>query len=120
MSMTLAQFCNEKQLTNKASANTMMSFLHGEESLVSVLRTCLMRVSCRLRKLLSSCFTVSVSVANEVACQSLDWLESAFPVLYTPTEQVACHHWVQFPALRFTPCYCVLAPVGFHCEEDDG
>uniref|UniRef100_A0A8C9Z0P7 Uncharacterized protein n=1 Tax=Sander lucioperca TaxID=283035 RepID=A0A8C9Z0P7_SANLU len=30
-----------------------------------------------------------VSVANDVACRSLDWLETAFPVLHTPTEQVS-------------------------------
>ncbi|KAK5865864.1 hypothetical protein PBY51_020101 [Eleginops maclovinus] len=29
-----------------------------------------------------------ISVANDVACRSLDWLETAFPVLHTPTEQV--------------------------------
>lgn len=29
-----------------------------------------------------------ISVANDVACKSLDWLESAFPVLLTPTEEV--------------------------------
>uniref|UniRef100_A0A665TMJ1 Uncharacterized protein n=1 Tax=Echeneis naucrates TaxID=173247 RepID=A0A665TMJ1_ECHNA len=29
-----------------------------------------------------------ISTANNVACQSLDWLESKFPVLHTPTEQV--------------------------------
>ncbi|XP_034746084.1 perilipin-2-like isoform X1 [Etheostoma cragini] len=29
-----------------------------------------------------------ISVANDVACRSLDWLETAFPVLHTPTEQI--------------------------------
>lgn len=35
-------------------------------------------------------FLVSVSIANEVACKSLDWLETAIPMLHTPTEQVTC------------------------------
>ncbi|XP_039662154.1 perilipin-2-like isoform X1 [Perca fluviatilis] len=29
-----------------------------------------------------------ISVANDVACRSLDWLETAFPVLHAPTEQI--------------------------------
>ncbi|XP_074486074.1 perilipin-2-like isoform X1 [Sebastes fasciatus] len=29
-----------------------------------------------------------ISIANDVACRSLDWLESAFPVLHAPTEQI--------------------------------
>ncbi|XP_070768685.1 perilipin-2-like [Enoplosus armatus] len=29
-----------------------------------------------------------ISIANDVACKSLDWLETAFPVLHTPTEQI--------------------------------
>ncbi|XP_068583553.1 perilipin-2-like isoform X2 [Cebidichthys violaceus] len=29
-----------------------------------------------------------VSIANDVACRSLDWLETAFPVIHTPTEQI--------------------------------
>ncbi|XP_056228199.1 perilipin-2-like isoform X1 [Seriola aureovittata] len=29
-----------------------------------------------------------ISSANDVACKSLDWLETTFPVLHTPTEQV--------------------------------
>ncbi|XP_071361375.1 perilipin-2-like isoform X2 [Trachinotus anak] len=30
-----------------------------------------------------------ISTANDVACISLDWLETTFPVLHTPTEQIA-------------------------------
>ncbi|KAM8880308.1 perilipin-5-like isoform 2-T2 [Spinachia spinachia] len=29
-----------------------------------------------------------ISIANGVACKSLDWLETAFPVITTPTEQI--------------------------------
>uniref|UniRef100_H3BZU1 Perilipin 6 n=1 Tax=Tetraodon nigroviridis TaxID=99883 RepID=H3BZU1_TETNG len=29
-----------------------------------------------------------ISIANEFACKGLDWLETAFPVLHTPTEQL--------------------------------
>ncbi|CAK6958472.1 perilipin-2-like [Scomber scombrus] len=29
-----------------------------------------------------------ISIANNVACKSLDWLETTFPVLHTPTEQI--------------------------------
>ncbi|XP_031735394.1 perilipin-2-like isoform X1 [Anarrhichthys ocellatus] len=29
-----------------------------------------------------------ISIVNDVACRSLDWLESAFPVIHTPTEQI--------------------------------
>ncbi|XP_044045146.1 perilipin-2-like isoform X2 [Siniperca chuatsi] len=29
-----------------------------------------------------------LSIANDVACKSLDWLETAFPVLHKPTEQI--------------------------------
>lgn len=29
-----------------------------------------------------------LSIANGVACRSLDWLETAFPVIHTPTEQI--------------------------------
>nr|XP_040042673.1 perilipin-5-like isoform X1 [Gasterosteus aculeatus aculeatus] len=29
-----------------------------------------------------------ISIANGVACKSLDWLETAFPVINTPTEQI--------------------------------
>ncbi|XP_042341432.1 perilipin-2-like [Plectropomus leopardus] len=29
-----------------------------------------------------------ISIANDIACKSLDWLETAFPVLHTPTEQI--------------------------------
>uniref|UniRef100_A0A3B4T964 Uncharacterized protein n=1 Tax=Seriola dumerili TaxID=41447 RepID=A0A3B4T964_SERDU len=29
-----------------------------------------------------------ISSANDVACKSLDWLETTFPMLHTPTEQV--------------------------------
>ncbi len=31
----------------------------------------------------------TVSIANDVACKSLDWLEATFPVLHAPTEQVS-------------------------------
>lgn len=31
-----------------------------------------------------------VSIANEVACKGLDWLEAVFPMLLTTTEQVTC------------------------------
>uniref|UniRef100_A0A667WSW7 Uncharacterized protein n=1 Tax=Myripristis murdjan TaxID=586833 RepID=A0A667WSW7_9TELE len=30
-----------------------------------------------------------ISVANDVACKGLDWLEATFPVLQKPTEQVS-------------------------------
>ncbi|KAM8772063.1 perilipin-2-like isoform 1-T2 [Acanthopagrus schlegelii] len=29
-----------------------------------------------------------ISIANDVACKSLDWLETRFPVLHTPTEEI--------------------------------
>ncbi|XP_070684381.1 perilipin-2-like [Pempheris klunzingeri] len=29
-----------------------------------------------------------ISIANEVACNTLDWLETTFPALHTPTEQI--------------------------------
>ncbi|XP_068445462.1 perilipin-2-like [Clinocottus analis] len=29
-----------------------------------------------------------ISIANGLACRSLDWLETAFPVIHTPTEQI--------------------------------
>ncbi|XP_049899995.1 perilipin-2-like [Epinephelus moara] len=29
-----------------------------------------------------------ISIANDVACRSLDWLETSFPVIHTPTEQI--------------------------------
>ncbi|XP_040892644.1 perilipin-2-like isoform X2 [Toxotes jaculatrix] len=29
-----------------------------------------------------------ISTANDVACKSLDWLETTFPVLHSPTEQI--------------------------------
>lgn len=29
-----------------------------------------------------------VSIANDVVCKSLDWLETTFPVIHAPTEQV--------------------------------
>ncbi|XP_042283699.1 perilipin-2-like isoform X1 [Thunnus maccoyii] len=29
-----------------------------------------------------------ISIANDVACKSLDWFETTFPVLHTPTEQI--------------------------------
>uniref|UniRef100_A0A3Q1ES05 Perilipin n=1 Tax=Acanthochromis polyacanthus TaxID=80966 RepID=A0A3Q1ES05_9TELE len=29
-----------------------------------------------------------ISIANDVACKSLDWLETSFPILLSPTEQV--------------------------------
>ncbi|XP_038569272.1 perilipin-2-like isoform X1 [Micropterus salmoides] len=29
-----------------------------------------------------------ISIANDVACKSLDWLETVFPVLHTPTQQI--------------------------------
>lgn len=29
-----------------------------------------------------------VSIANDLACKSLDWLETKLPGLHTPTEQV--------------------------------
>ncbi|XP_034044034.1 perilipin-2-like [Thalassophryne amazonica] len=29
-----------------------------------------------------------ISLANDIACKSLDWLETAFPVLHEPTEQI--------------------------------
>ncbi len=36
-------------------------------------------------------FISTVSIANVVACKSLDWLETAFPVLHAPTEQVTVY-----------------------------
>ncbi|KAM7394303.1 hypothetical protein PAMP_021116 [Pampus punctatissimus] len=29
-----------------------------------------------------------ISIANDVACKSLDWLETTFPVIHAPTEQI--------------------------------
>ncbi|XP_051801815.1 perilipin-2-like [Acanthochromis polyacanthus] len=29
-----------------------------------------------------------ISIANDVACKSLDWLETSFPILLSPTEQI--------------------------------
>ncbi|KAM9769398.1 perilipin-2-like isoform 1-T1 [Menidia menidia] len=33
-------------------------------------------------------FEPQISIANEVACKSLDWLETSFPVILSPTDQV--------------------------------
>ncbi|XP_072239800.1 perilipin-2-like [Leuresthes tenuis] len=33
-------------------------------------------------------FEPQISIANNVACKSLDWLETSFPVLLSPTDQV--------------------------------
>uniref|UniRef100_A0A3Q3N4E8 Uncharacterized protein n=1 Tax=Mastacembelus armatus TaxID=205130 RepID=A0A3Q3N4E8_9TELE len=30
-----------------------------------------------------------ISIANDVACKSLDWLETTFPVIHAPTEEVS-------------------------------
>lgn len=33
-------------------------------------------------------FISTVSIANDVACKSLDWLETTFPGIHAPTEEV--------------------------------
>uniref|UniRef100_H2LPC0 Uncharacterized protein n=1 Tax=Oryzias latipes TaxID=8090 RepID=H2LPC0_ORYLA len=32
-----------------------------------------------------------ISLANNVACKSLDWLEASFPIIQSPTDQVTSH-----------------------------
>ncbi|XP_041839672.1 perilipin-2-like isoform X2 [Melanotaenia boesemani] len=34
-------------------------------------------------------FEPQISIANDVACKTLDWLETSFPVLLSPTDEVA-------------------------------
>lgn len=46
-----------------------------------------------------------VSIANDVACRSLDWLEASFPVIQSPTDQVTIKtpHTIATEPTELTP-----------------
>ncbi|XP_073322366.1 perilipin-2-like isoform X2 [Pagrus major] len=64
-------------MDTKCSHPSLMSACEGLESRVTALAS---PVIVKLEP--------QISIANDVACKSLDWLETRFPVLHTPTEQI--------------------------------
>uniref|UniRef100_A0A3B3D7H4 Uncharacterized protein n=1 Tax=Oryzias melastigma TaxID=30732 RepID=A0A3B3D7H4_ORYME len=46
-----------------------------------------------------------ISIANDVACRSLDWLEASFPVIQSPTDQVTIKtpHTIATEPTELTP-----------------
>lgn len=51
---------------------------------------------------------MSVSIANDVACKSLDWLETVFPMLLTATEQVTWQR--RYDSLQTGPLLALSLP----------
>ncbi|KAA8594781.1 hypothetical protein FQN60_011916 [Etheostoma spectabile] len=93
---------NQQKMPSAAARLSKLPMVHFACSKLSVLYT---DTKCSYPKMKSVCEVLEssvtavvspvlvqmepqISVANDVACRSLDWLETAFPVLHTPTEQM--------------------------------